>query len=187
MEKETSAELARVHAHLCGDGSVYIYPTREKGRKFIAVVGYYNKNQKLLDKFRKDFSKIFRVKMKMRNNREVSIRSIRIFKEVTKMFGDFGSKNWRIHNSIKDANDKIKLEWLKAFFEDESYHEKRYNRLKTKSMNYDGLKDAKEMLDSLGIFSSLTGPNCDGSYYLTIPNFSSIKMFEGFVKEPIRK
>ena len=98
MEKRVNAEIARIHAHLCGDGSVYIYPTKEKGRKFIAVVGYYNKNQKLLDKFRVDFNKIFGVKMKMRNNREVSVKSIRIFNELINAFGKFGSKEWRIHN-----------------------------------------------------------------------------------------
>ena len=51
-----SPELARVHAHLCGDGSVFIYKTAEKNRKFSAGVGYYNNNQKLLDRFRTDFS-----------------------------------------------------------------------------------------------------------------------------------
>ncbi len=75
----------------------------------------------------------------------------------------------------------------KSFFEDEAYHEKRYNRLKIKSMNYNGLKDVKEMLDSLKIKSSFTGPNCDKSYYLTIPKFSLIKEFSDFVKEPIRR
>ncbi|MFH1307264.1 MAG: hypothetical protein ABIH72_00235 [archaeon] len=29
--------------------------------------------------------------------------------------------------------------------------------------------------------------NCDESYYLTIPKFDSIKEFNNFVKEPIRK
>jgi len=186
-KEEISPELARIHAHLCGDGSVYIYETSERDRNLRAVTGYYNKNQKLLNKFRKDFSKLFGVKMAIRPNRDVSIKSIRIFRELIKRFGEFGSKKWRVHNSIKNSNKNIRLEWLKAFFEDESYHEKRYNRLKIKSINHKGLRDVKEMLNSLGIFSSLTGPNCDSSYYLTIPKFDSVKEFEDFVKEPIRK
>jgi len=187
MEKEITAELARVHAHLCGDGSVCIWRTKEKDRKFRAVVGYYNNNQKLLNKFRDDFSKLFNVRMKMRKNRDVYVRSIRIFKELTEKFGNFDSKKWRIPLEIKKASKEIKLGWLKAFFEDEAYHEKKYNRLKTKSVNYDGLNDTQEILTSLGIFSSLTGPNCDKSYYLTIPNFNSIEEFKDFVKEPVRK
>ena len=45
------------------------------------------------------------------------------------------------------------------------------------------LKDLKEMLDSLNIYSNLTGPNCDNSFYLNIK-----KMFElkNFTKEKSR-
>jgi|SRR3989339_149615 len=185
-EIEINEKLARIHAHLCGDGSVYKYKTKQKGRKFIAVVGYYNKNQKLLDKFRSDFSDLFKVKMKMRFNREVSISSHRLYDYFNDNFGSFKSKEWRIPEIIKNNNSSIKLEWLKAFFEDEAYDEKRYNRLKIKSVNPEGLKDAKELLDSLEIESSLTGPNCDGSYYLTLHRFNEIKEFSDFVKEPVR-
>lgn len=73
------------------------------------------------------------------------------------------------------------------FFEDEAYHEKKYNRLKIKSMNLNGLKDAKEMLDSLNVFSNIMGPNCDSSYYLTIPKFNTIELFKNFSKQPARK
>jgi len=186
-EGKISKELARIHAHLCGDGSVYTYKTQEKGRKKIAVIGYYNKNQRLLDNFRADFSKIFNVKMSMRNNRDVYVKSQKIFNKLISKFGKFGSKEWRIPRIIKKSNKYLLIEWLKAFFEDEAYHEKRYNRLKIKSMNLDGLKDIREILTSLNIFSSLTGPNCDKSYYLTIPKFDSILEFNGFVKVPIRK
>jgi len=186
-EENISPELARIHAHLCGDGSVFFYPTKQKDRKFIGGTGYYNNNQSLLEKFREDFSKTFDVKMKMRKNESVTISSIRIFKELTKRFGNFGSKKWRIPRIIKSSKEEIKLEWLKAFFEDEAYHEKRYNRMKIKSMNFYGLKDAQEILSSLGVFSSLTGPNCDESYYLTIPNFSSVELFNNFIKQPARK
>jgi hypothetical protein len=185
--KNISPELSRIHAHLCGDGSVFIFKTKEKDRNFGGGVGYYNKNQLLLDKFREDFNKLFGVKMKMRKNKEVIIRSVKRARWFIENFGEFGSKKWRIPKEIKDSSKEIKLEWLKAFFEDEAYDEKRYNRLKIKSMNQTGLMDAKELLDSIGILSSLTGPNCDGSYYLTIPKFSNVKEFKGFVKEPIRK
>jgi hypothetical protein len=185
--EKISIELARIHAHLCGDGFVCIWKTKEKDRRFRAVSGYCNKNQKLLDKFREDFNKVFNVKMKMEENKQVSIKSIRIFNQLSDQFGEFGSKKWKIPNLIKKSNENIKVEWLKSFFEDEAYNEKKYDRLKIKSMNFLGLRDVKEILDSLKIKSSLTGPNIDKSYYLTIPRFSSIKEFKGFIKEPIRK
>jgi hypothetical protein len=185
-KEEISPELARVHAHLCGDGSVCIWKTKEKDRRFRAVIGYYNKNQKLLERFRNDFGRLFDVKMKMRKNRDVCVKSIRIYTELKERFGDFCSRKWRIPLEIKESNKTLKLEWMKSFFEDEAYNEKRYNRLKIKSMNCMGLKDIKEMLDSLGIKCYLTGPNCDSSFYLTIPQFDSIPDFEDFVKEPVR-
>lgn len=181
-----SVSLARIHAHLCGDGSVFIHKTKEKGRKFRAGIGYYNKNQALLNQFRTDFSQLFQVKMKMRKNREVSIKSIRRYRQFTSQFGSFKSREWRIPKSIKYGSSEIKIEWLKAFFHDEAYHEKAYNRLKIKSVNPNGLNDSKEMLDSLDIRATLTGPNSDSSYYLTIPRFDSISEFKDFVKIPAR-
>ena len=172
-----SPELARIHAHLCGDGSVFRYKTMEKDRVNRAVIGYYNKNQRLLDNFRRDFNEIFNVKMKMRQGREVYVQSIKLFNLLINNFGSFHSKDWRITDSIKSSSKEIKLEWLKAFFEDEAYREKRYNRLKIKSVNYLGLKDVKGMLRSLGVDSSLTGPNCDNTYYLTISHFDNIHEF----------
>ncbi len=95
MKKEITPELARIHAHLCGDGSSCIWKTKEKDRIFSAITGYHNKNQVLLDKFRRDFSKVFKVKMKMRPNKDVSIRSIKIFKKLNNMFGNFGSRKFK--------------------------------------------------------------------------------------------
>jgi len=181
-----SPEIARIHAHLCGDGSVYKYKTKEKDRDFRYCIGYYNKNQRLLDEFREDFNKVFNVKMKMRKEKDVSVSSLRIFKILSEKFGNFGSYNWRIPQIIMKSDNSIKIEWLKAFFNDESYYEVKYNRLKTKSMNYQGLNDVQNMLNLIGIKSNLTGPNCDNSYYLTISNFRNICEFNDFIKEPIR-
>lgn len=182
-----SPELARIHAHLCGDGCVSSYKTSEKDRVNRGVIAYYNKNPKLLISFRRDFSKLFNVKMTLKEKEYVCVKSIRIHNYFIDNFGKFGSREWRISNSIKEATNKVKLQWLKAFFEDEAYDEKKYNRLKTKSMNFKGLQDTKELLDSLKINSTITGPNCDGSFYLTISKFSSIAEFKGFTKEPIRQ
>ncbi len=54
-------------------------------------------------------------------------------------------------------------------------------------MNKKGLGDVKELLLKLNITSSLTGPNCDGSYYLTLSKFSEINLFKNFIKTPCRK
>jgi hypothetical protein len=189
MKKETiiTPELARIHAHLCGDGFVSLFKTGEKDRNLRATIGYSNNNQKLLEEFRRDFNKIFNVKMTIRNKKDVYVRSIKIYLFIINKFGSFKSKKWRIPKLIKDSNKGIKLEWLKSFFEDEAYDEKRYNRLKIKSVNLEGLEDIKDMLDSINIFSKITGPNCDETFYITIPHFDSVKEFQNFVKIPARK
>jgi hypothetical protein len=89
---------------------------KQKNRKFSAVTGYSNNNQDLLSRFRQDFSKIFNVKMKMRKNVDVCIRSIKIYSQLNNQFGNFGSRKWKIHSSIKNSKKEIKVEWLKAFF-----------------------------------------------------------------------
>tara|TARA_Y100000310_G_C20435571_1_gene693574 strand:- start:152 stop:703 length:552 start_codon:yes stop_codon:yes gene_type:complete len=181
-------ELVRIHAHLCGDGFMFFGESSERDRKHSATVGYSNNNYCLIEKFRDDFNAVFKVQMKLRKNRkEVTVRSIRIYKELLKLFGELSSFKWRIPIEIKNLDTHSKMEWLKSFFEDEAYHEKKYNRLKTKSMNLGGLKDIKEILDSLEINSVITGPNCDKSYYITIPRFDNIDLFKDFKKQPARK
>jgi len=51
-------------------------------------------------------------------------------------------------------------------------------------MNFEGLKDVKELLNSINIFSWITGQNCDGSWYLTI---RKEKELTHFFKQPSRK
>jgi hypothetical protein len=69
---------------------------------------------------------------------------------------------------------------------DEAYVEDRYNRIKVKSVNFAGLMDLEEMLGSIGVFANVTGPNCDGSWYLTIPHKNSTR-FRDFTKLKVRK
>ena len=73
--------------HLFQDGSVCKFNTSEKDRNITAIVGYYNNNQRLLDEFKEDFSKLFGVKMKMRKNISVCIRSIRRYSYFIDNFG----------------------------------------------------------------------------------------------------
>jgi len=179
--------LTRIHAHLCGDGSISFYKTSEKDRINRAQIEYSNKNPILLNNFREDMRKEFGVKMTLRKDKEVIVKSIKLAMLIKENFGDLSSRKWRIPHIIKTSQIEIKLEWLKAFFEDEAYHEIKYNRLKIKSVNYNGLKDVQDILNSLRIVSKITGPNCDGSWYLTIPKFSSIDLLSTFKKEQARK
>lgn len=160
-------ELVRVHARLCGDGCISRYETSEKDRNRRAVVVYTNFNEENLNQFRSDMGELFDVKM-YEYKKEVKVKSIRIADELEDKFGSLSSKEWRIPKKIQELGRQKKLEWIRAFVRDEGYHESKYNRLKIKSMNNLGLEDLQKLFRTIGVDSSLTGPNCDDSYYLTV-------------------
>lgn len=160
-------ELVRVHARLCGDGCITRYETSESDRNRRAMVLYTNVDEDNLNQFREDMGELFDVKMYEYQN-EVKVKSIRIADELERKFGQLSSKKWRIPERIYDLDFEKKIEWIRAFVRDEGYHEATYNRLKIKSMNKPGLSDLQKLLETINIESSLTGPNCDDSYYLTV-------------------
>jgi hypothetical protein len=177
-----SEELVRIHAHLCGDGGLYKYKTSEEDRINRAYIIYCNKNIKLINSFRKDMNYLFNVKMTyLAKAFVVKVSSIRIANYLLEL-SEYGARKWRIPKIIKKSSRKYKLEWIKAFSLDEGYLPPDRNFIRIKCMNLNGLKDIKEILDSLEIYSNITGPNCDDSYYINIKkeaelkNFSKIKM-----------
>ena len=114
-----SEELVRIHAHLCGDGGLYLYKTSEKDRINRADIAYFNTNEELIDSFRSDMNKEFRVKMTYNKKRSViKVSSIRIAKILLKL-SEYGTRKWRIPNIIKNSSRKHKIEWIKEFCKDD--------------------------------------------------------------------
>lgn len=164
-------ELVRVHARLCGDGCITRYETSESDRNRRAMVLYTNVNEDNLNQFRDDMGELFDIKMYERED-EVRVKSIRIADELERKFGKLSSEEWRIPEKILNLRFEKKIEWIRAFIRDEGYHETTYNRLKIKSMNKSGLSDLQKLFESIGVESNLNGPNCDDSYYLTVPSIN---------------
>jgi len=74
-------ELVRIHAHLCRDGLICIYKSREKDHPNRAHIAYYNTNRELIDSFRRDMNEVFKVKMTYQpKSFRVSVQSLRIAK-----------------------------------------------------------------------------------------------------------
>ncbi len=170
-------ELARIHAHLCGDGGLYYYETSEKDRNYSAEIAYWNTNTKLITSFREDMLLYFGVKMTYYPERhKLKVRSVRIAMELLK-FNKYGAREWRIPNEIKKSSQEIKIEWIKAFCLDEGYCPANRNVIRIKSMNAKGLQDIQEMLLSLNITSTFNGPHCDNSFYLNIKKMGALKDF----------
>ena len=169
--------LARIHAHLCGDGNLCYFKTSEKDRINRASISYYNSNVDLINSFRKDMNELFGVKMTyIPRIMRVSVQSLRIANALCKL-GKYGTRDWRIPRIIKNSNRCIKLEWIKAFCYDEGYTPKDRPFIRIKSMNVSGLKNIKTILHSIEIDSWITGINCDNSWYLNIRKMREMKNF----------
>ncbi|MBN2454465.1 hypothetical protein JXB11_02870 [Candidatus Woesearchaeota archaeon] len=178
------AALARIHAHLCGDGCLCCYKTAEKDRKNRADIYYFNSNVDLIKSFRADMNLLFGVKMTyLPKEMRLGVKSLRIAKILLNLSG-YGTREWRIPALIKKASENVKLEWIRAYSHDEGYLPKDRFWIRIKSMNPEGLKDIKSLLDALGITCKITGPNCDKSYYLNIKKMGGLI---NFTKKPSRK
>jgi len=177
-------ELVRIHAHLCGDGVLCIYNSNEKDRKIRAQISYYNTNVELIKEFQKDMQKEFRVKMTyLSRRRRIAVQSLRIANFLLSL-SEYKTEKWRVPVCIKEASRELRLEWFKAFANDDGYTPKDRNQIRLKCKNELGLRDVKEILDDLGFHCTLTGPNCDKTWFLNVRKESELL---NFVKLAVRK
>ena len=122
-------------------------------------------------------NRLFNVNMTLNKKKnEIRVFSIRIADFLSRL-SEYGTREWRIPKLIKKSSRKYKLEWIKAFSRDEGYLPPDRPYIRIKCMNLNGLKDLKEITDSLQIYSNITGPNCDNSYYINIKKMLELKDF----------
>ena len=187
-------EFARLHAHICGDG--YMATTRTKRSKRELEqhprrnlirnrfhVRYCNDNTILLKQFVKDFKRVFnRIAVLIPSKNEIDVQA----KWLYLLFKDLGagkSKEWSVPKEIMEASDKIKSQWLMAFFDDEAYVSKIRKKIVLNIVNLKGLKQIKKLLNDMSINSKLNGPYFYKkfySYHLTIYK-SSIQRYSDFI------
>lgn len=177
-----SPELARIVAHISGDGYVGTYNQR-RGKNELKVhprkntirkkyyVRYVNTETILVKQFADDIKTEFnRTLVKLRRH-EYDISGKRIHSLLTAL-GAGKSFNWFISEKITQSQDnKVKIEWLKAFFDDEAHVSVSHKRIVLNIVNKKGLEQIQSLLLFFGIKSSLNGPYfCRNyfSYHLTI-------------------
>lgn len=174
---KVSPEIARIHAHVCGDGSVYISyrkrsPCDLKKRNWSNIyrneytIEYYNNELELVFEFVNDFKISFNRNLKTIKNK-VRFRNVKYIIEKLELSGK-NSYNWYIPKFLMNSKEEIFCNWIRAFFDDESYIHPLRRRIVVKSMNKNGLLQIKSLLTKLKIRASVTGPNCDKSYYLFV-------------------
>lgn len=169
-------EIARIHAHICGDGCIYL--KREKRpKKYLLnhnniyenvwTIEYSNNSIELLNEFANDFKIAFDRKAQMRPKyNRVRISSAKWIIDMLDLKNK-NSYNWHIPELITNQDKNIISAQLRAFFDDEATVTEK-GAVRVKSMNWKGLIQISELLLRFGINSSITGPNSDKSYYIYI-------------------
>lgn len=169
---------------MCADGWMTTYIEKDSlqivnGRKYHRdrrryELGYCNTNKKLLEEFSKDVLNVYKIKVRRRKSTDLVFKSKRVFSRI-KELGGGNSRGWSIGSEILRAKKSVKIFWLRAFFDDEGTVDWTNSVVRIKSMNRSGLNQASCLMDMIGVKARITGPNCDNSWYLTVPRRNLIK------------
>jgi len=164
-----SPEKARIHAHLCGDGDLFIYIRKRspssrrtswsKDTNFkVYTIEYNNMSLALRKQFINDVKKTYgNVYIYERSRGKITIRRKEIYEEMVKLCAK-NSRKWRIPKEILNASNEIKSTWLEAFYDDEATVDVNHKRIDLKSVNLKGLKQVKLLVSDVGIRSYINGP-----------------------------
>ena|SRR3989344_9591465 len=177
IKLEVTPEIARIHAHICGDGSFYKLKEKRPPKTLLKhkrvniyriehVLEYYNECTELLDEFKKDMKFAFNRNISTTNNK-IRVKGSKWIAEKLNL-SNKSSYNWYIPEFIIESSEKVISNWIRAFFDDEAYIHPARRRILVKCMNKEGLEQICVLLKKLNIYSTITGPNCDNSYYLSI-------------------
>lgn len=179
MRLTPTPEIARIHAHICGDGCVsrvrdwysekqLARHPRRQAYSWSWCIYYTNTCVELIEEFRKDVLIAFNRRGSF-NPKQHTIK-ISAVKWIVDAL-DLANKNshtWHIPSEIMNAPVRISASWIRAFFDDESTVAVEKKMIRAKSVNLRGLHQVKELLHAFGISAKITGPNCDGTWYINL-------------------
>ncbi len=154
--KRITPALARIHAHICGDGCIYSYQARDdygywaKYRKNTMRIrynlSYCNTNNDLLKEFKTDIYEVFGVRGKKIHQNAIIVDSKRIW-EFLRNMGAGDSFSWYIPKEISNGSKEVMKNWIRAFFDDEAYFNDS-GRIRVKCVNKQGLKQLTKMVNN---------------------------------------
>ena len=121
--------FARIHAHVCGDGHIYI---EEGCRGNRYIIEYTNKCIDLVNSFSNDCLKLIGVKPVIiystkKNVYIARVKSRNLYYSLV-MYGAGSSKEWRAYSFI-NSSTKVILNWISAFIDDEGHIDKNKYRI----------------------------------------------------------
>jgi intein/homing endonuclease len=155
---------ARILGFLAGDGNIYNGNGTTNRHHYVR---FYPDHESLVNAFCDAFFKTYNKKpiiKKLKNVYCLTVDSKTVVGDICKS-ALFGLKRWRVpFKSIPDKDSK--REWLRAFFDCESYVGK--NHIKIQTVNEAGMKDVMSLLSEFEITSNM--------YHYTPknPNYSKV-------------
>ncbi len=190
-----SPELARIVAHIAGDGYSGVYQQRRSEKELISHprkkktqtrwhIRYVNTEPALVRQFTQDVKKEFNRKVVPKKKYEYEVSSKWIYEIITKL-GALKSFTWFIPKEVLSAGCEVRTAWLQAFFDDEAHVAVQQKRITLNMVNEKGLKQVQNLLNNFGIKSNLLGPyKCRQffSYHLNIyrDSIANYAKFIGF-------
>ncbi|MBI2884728.1 MAG: hypothetical protein HYY15_00975 [Candidatus Omnitrophica bacterium] len=155
LPTQVTPALARVHAHVCGDGHLFAYKERDHYGYLKAYragyyrrrfgFGYTNLRVGLLQSFMHDVGEVFGLTPRHEAKyHRVVVRSKAAW-ELLQNLGAGKSRNWWIAEPILSAPDEIVKAWLQAFFDDEACFVPN-GGIRVRSVNRPGLEQVASML-----------------------------------------
>ncbi len=167
--------LARIHAHVCGDGYMFVANwrrskkdilryNRENKRAIHHLVSYSNTEQALLNEFKNTVREVFNASAYEMKKNEVRVSNKRVYNEIISL-GKTGTYEWAVPRVIS-TDSRLFFEWLSAFIDDEGHIEDRIDidtkgrrhrrkRINIKSASYGGLLSIMRALLRYGIKSRI--------------------------------
>lgn len=163
-----TAEFARLHAHISGDGYTTLCKIRRSAKELLEhprknlvrnrySIRYVNCEDSLVQGFVNDIKTLFNRKVVKLHKSEYEIAGKWIYDIFTRS-GALKSNTWFIPPEISNGTNELKKEWLKAFFDDEGYVPKDRNRIELNTINKYGMEQVKSLLNDLGIECKIAGP-----------------------------
>jgi len=150
-----SIHLARLHAHICGDGHIYI-EEGDRGKRYI--IEYTNKSIELINSFINDVIAVVGVHPVIispakKNALIARVESKYLFHTLKRLEAG-NSREWRA-SVFLESSCRVIANWLSAFIDDEGYIDRVKHRIVLNSVNYNGLIDVQSILITLGIDSKM--------------------------------
>ena len=155
MSLMNNPHFARIHAHICRDGHIYV-EKGDRGKRYI--IEYTNKSIELISSFARDVYNVLKISPTIiySSKKHVYIARVksRYLYYTLRRLGANNSKLWRAQAFIRKSPN-ILINWISAFTDDEGHIDKQKYRVIINSVNYYGVLDIQKMLRKISIDSRI--------------------------------